>query len=63
VPSDRSAAEPVVMTDSGLVDCFRSITVVDFKYEVNDSDLPRVLCMVAYTLDQNLRHVGTVLSG
>jgi hypothetical protein len=51
------------MTDSGLVDCFRSITVVDFEYEVNDGDLPRVLCMVAYTLDQNLRHVGTVLSG
>jgi DNA polymerase I len=48
------------MTDSGLVDCFRSITVVDFEYEVNDGDLPRVLCMVAYTLDQNLRHVSTI---
>jgi hypothetical protein len=47
------------MTGAGLADCFRSITVVDFEYEVDDGDLPRVLCMVAYHLDQNLQHVGT----
>ena len=39
---------------------FRTIVVVDFEYEVNDGDLPRVLCMVAYVLDGNLRHVGTI---
>jgi hypothetical protein len=39
--------------------CFRTIVVVDFEYEIDDGDLPRVLCMVAYLLDANLRHVGT----
>jgi hypothetical protein len=39
--------------------CFRTIGVVDFEYEIDDGDLPRVLCMVAYLLDANLRHVGT----
>ena len=45
---------------SSLADCFRSIVVVDFEYEVGDGDLPRVLCMVAYILDSELRHVSTV---
>ena len=40
-------------------ECFRSITVVDFEYEAPDGDLPNVLCMVAYTLDSELRHVST----
>ena len=40
--------------------CFRTIVVVDFEYEIDDGDLPRVLCMVAYVLDANLRHVGTI---
>ena len=39
--------------------CFRTIVVVDFEYEIDDGDLPRVLCMVAYVLDAKLRHVGT----
>jgi DNA polymerase I len=39
--------------------CFRTIVVADFEYEIDDGDLPRVLCMVAYLLDTNLRHVGT----
>jgi hypothetical protein len=39
--------------------CFRSITVVDFEYEVSDGDLPKVLCMVAHTLDSELRHVAS----
>jgi DNA polymerase-1 len=43
----------------GLTDCFGSIVVVDFEYEISDGDLPEVLCMVAYTLDRELRHVGT----
>ena len=38
---------------------FRTVVVVDFEYEIDDGDLPRVLCMVAYVLDAELRHVGT----
>ena len=41
-------------------DCFRTVTVIDFEYEVGDGDLPNVLCMVAYVLDENLRHVDTI---
>jgi DNA polymerase I len=40
--------------------CFRTVTVVDFEYEVGEGDLPNVLCMVAYVLDENLRHVDTI---
>ena len=40
--------------------CFRRIVVVDFEYEIDDGDLPRVLCMVAYVLDENLRHLGSI---
>ena len=40
--------------------CFRSVAVIDFEYEVGDGDLPNVLCMVAYVLDENLRHVDTI---
>jgi len=40
--------------------CFTTINVVDFEYEVNDGDLPRVLCMVAYVLDSHLRHIRTI---
>jgi DNA polymerase-1 len=43
----------------GPADYFRSVTVVDFEYEVGDGELPNVLCMVAYTLDSELRHVAT----
>ena len=39
---------------------FRSITVVDFEYEIDDGELPRVLCMVAYVHDENFKHVRTV---
>ena len=39
---------------------FKTITVVDFEYEIDDGDLPRVLCMVAYVLDENLRQVRTI---
>ena len=39
---------------------FRTVTVVDFEYEVGDGDIPNVLCMVAYMLDENLRHVDTI---
>ena len=39
---------------------FRTITVVDFEYEINDGELPRVLCMVAYVHDENFRHIRTV---
>jgi hypothetical protein len=34
--------------------------VVDFEYEVEDGNLPNILCMVAYVLDENLRHVRTI---
>ena len=30
---------------------FRTIVVVDFEYEIDEGDLPRLLCMVAYVLD------------
>jgi DNA polymerase I len=39
---------------------FENIIVADFEYEVSDGDLPNVLCMVAYVLDENLRHVRTI---
>ena len=43
---------------------FTSIVVCDFEYEITDGEynLPaiRVLCMVAYVLDSNLRHVRTI---
>lgn len=39
---------------------FTTINVVDFEYEVDDGDLPRVLCMVAYVLDKNLRHIRAI---
>ncbi len=39
---------------------FRSIVVVDFEYEVDPGGLPNVLCMVAYVLDENLRHIGAI---
>jgi DNA polymerase family A len=39
---------------------FTTTAVCDFEYEVADGDLPHVLCMVAYVLDENLQHVRTV---
>ena len=39
---------------------FRNIVVCDFEYEVVDGGLPNVLCMVAYVLDEHLRHVRTI---
>ena len=39
---------------------FGRIIVADFEYEVRDGDLPNVLCMVAYELDEHLRHVRTI---
>ena len=55
-PPDRREAGSGLMPQDG----FRTIVVVDFEYEIDDGDLPRVLCMVAYVLDANLRHVGTI---
>ena len=39
---------------------FGRIIVADFEYEVRGGDLPNVLCMVAYELDENLQHVRTI---
>ena len=39
---------------------FDTIVVCDFEYEVADGGLPNVLCMVAYVLDEDLRHVRTI---
>jgi hypothetical protein len=39
---------------------FGTIVVVDFEYEIDDNLLPRVLCMVAHVLDENLQHVRTI---
>ena len=38
---------------------FTRIVVCDFEYEIADGGLPNVLCMVAYVLDEHLRHVCT----
>ena len=39
---------------------FTTINVCDFEYEVADGDLPNVLCMVVYVLNENLQHVRTI---
>jgi DNA polymerase-1 len=39
---------------------FRNVVVGDFEYEIDDGDLPRVLCLVVYILDSELRHVQTI---
>src|SRR6516165_4575529 len=39
---------------------FGSIVSCDFEYEIEPGGLPNVLCMVAYVLDENLRHVRTI---
>jgi DNA polymerase-1 len=40
--------------------CFTTINIVDFEYEIDDGDLPCVLCMVVYVLDSHLRHIRTI---
>ena len=37
-----------------------SIVVCDFEYEAADGELPSVLCMVAYVLNENLQHLRTI---
>jgi DNA polymerase-1 len=39
---------------------FCPVVVADFEYEAAPGNLPGVLCMVAYVLDEHLRHVRTV---
>ena len=39
---------------------FGRIVVCDFEYEIEDGDLPKPLCMVAYVLDEHLQHVRTI---
>jgi DNA polymerase-1 len=39
---------------------FSSTVICDFEYEISPGGLPVVLCMVAYVLDENLRHVRTI---
>jgi DNA polymerase-1 len=39
---------------------FRRIVVPDFEYEIEPGDLPDVLCLVAYLLDDSLRHIDTI---
>jgi DNA polymerase I len=39
---------------------FAHIVVCDFEYEVAAGELPNVLSMVAYVLDEHLQHVRTV---
>ena len=43
-----------------MSDNFKSVAVCDFEYEVAPGDLPNVLCMVAYVLNENLHHVRTI---
>ena len=39
---------------------FCTINVCDFEYEIADGELPNVLCMVVYVLDEHLQHVDTI---
>jgi DNA polymerase-1 len=39
---------------------FVNVVVCDFEYEVADGELPNVLCMVAYMVDEHLQHVRTI---
>jgi len=39
---------------------FKQVIVADFEYEIRDGDLPIVLCLVAYVLDEFLRNVRTI---
>jgi hypothetical protein len=39
---------------------FGRIIVADFEYEVCNDELPNVLCLVVYELDEHLRHVRTI---
>src|SRR5215813_15653780 len=39
---------------------FGRVVVLDFEYEIDTYLLPNVLCLVAYVLDENLRHVRTI---
>src|SRR5262249_1300538 len=39
---------------------FGRVVVLDFEYEIDTNLLPNVLCLVAYVLDENLRHVRTI---
>ena len=39
---------------------FTTINVCDFEYEVADGELPNVLCMVVYVLNENLQHGRTI---
>ena len=41
-------------------DIFKVIAAIDFEYEVAAGGSPVVLCLVAYVLDQFLRHVQTI---
>jgi hypothetical protein len=50
-----------------MIAYFSQIIVCDFEYETVGGehnlvagDLPKVLCMVAYVLDENLQHVRTI---
>ena len=39
---------------------FAWVAVLDFEYEVSPGDLPIVLCLVVYLLDEQLRYVRTI---
>ena len=41
-------------------DNFKTVTVVDFEYEVTAGGLPTVLCMVAYVLDEFLQLIHAI---
>jgi DNA polymerase I len=39
---------------------FSQIVIADTEYEITAGELPNPLCLVAYVLDENLRHVRTI---
>lgn len=43
-----------------MTEVFSQTIVADTEYEIEPGNLPNLLCLVAYVLDENLRHVRTI---
>jgi DNA polymerase family A len=43
-----------------VTEVFSQTIVADTEYEIEPGNLPNLLCLVAYVLDENLRHVHTI---
>jgi len=43
-----------------VTEVFSQTIVADTEYEIEPGNLPNLLCLVAYVLDENLQHVRTI---